>query len=1056
MKKLIYFLIFVLVSVNSIYAAYLTNVPQQLNQPNGTILNCFATGDEFFNWLHDANNYTIIQNDKGWYVFADLLNDELIPTKFIPNIDNPAALGLKPNLMYSEQKLMSMRSKFAIPRKPSLVNKKDEELQSVRNRGVLNNIAIFIRFADESGFTQQLPYFDTPYNAKNQVSVYDYYWNMSYNQLEIKTSFYPQPNGSVILSYQDSYPRTYYKKYNATTAPDGYKNDNERTVREMNLIRNAVEFVKAQIPADFDADIDDDNYIDNVAFIVTGGPEGWADLIWPHMWALYYYDVRINGARVWNFNFLMANWFDSSVLSHEMFHTLGAPDLYRYYTSGSPVGYWDIMSGNLNPPQHMSMFMKYFYGNWIDNLPEVNKSGWYELNPSSTKNSSVIKVQSRYNPDEYFVLEYRKDDGRYDKSLPSDGLLVWRINTKYDGNAGGPPDGVYVYRQDGTASSWGNIAQAPFAAEYGRTKMNDYSTNPKPFLTAGGNGGLNLSDVGTLGQTIKFRLNFPPKSPKLLAPADNNPAVSSSPFFEWEHAENADNYTFQLAEDANFTKNVYSESGILSNYVYLPIQLDFNKKYYWKVTANSNYEEPSATSVTWSINVTPMKPVISRVSAPALLCKDDEMVILVETEGQVMQYQWFRDGAEIKGATQPVLTNKNIDYLYSGEFYCRVTNFPGWDTVYSKIIPVYVVTETDFIQQPLNQTSIVGGNVNFSFKVHVNGEANDDYVSIRWFKNDSLLEDGPRVEGATTDLLSLVNLQEDDFGARFKVEVTGLCGMVIVSDEVTIEKLPNTQTVELSDQFCPDEEIIIPIIMNYFEYQNELSVEIITKPLNIGVQYVEKNGKTYIKFENNIIPELMTVIYKDKASEIEIGKLIHIIIIKSKPVFVIDLPKEITIYKNDMLTLQVSTDNSDLIEWYHNGELFGSLKDVTKYIINSANSDYEGEWQIKLNNECGETWSNICKVTILNTGGVSDVIDYINGINIYPNPVNDIMNITSKEVFDSIEIIDILGNSILKVNTNLVNNFAIDLNQAGLSTGTYFIRINGNNSSKTLRFNILK
>ncbi len=1049
-------MIFVLVSVNSIYAAYLTNVPQQLNQPNGTILNCFATGDEFFNWLHDANNYTIIQNDKGWYVFADLLNDELIPTKFIPNIDNPAALGLKPNLMYSEQKLMSMRSKFAIPRKPSLVNKKDEELQSVRNRGVLNNIAIFIRFADESGFTQQLPYFDTPYNAKNQVSVYDYYWNMSYNQLEIKTSFYPQPNGSVILSYQDSYPRTYYKKYNATTAPDGYKNDNERTVREMNLIRNAVEFVKAQIPADFDADIDDDNYIDNVAFIVTGGPEGWADLIWPHMWALYYYDVRINGARVWNFNFLMANWFDSSVLSHEMFHTLGAPDLYRYYTSGSPVGYWDIMSGNLNPPQHMSMFMKYFYGNWIDNLPEVNKSGWYELNPSSTKNSSVIKVQSRYNPDEYFVLEYRKDDGRYDKSLPSDGLLVWRINTKYDGNAGGPPDGVYVYRQDGTASSWGNIAQAPFAAEYGRTKMNDYSTNPKPFLTAGGNGGLNLSDVGTLGQTIKFRLNFPPKSPKLLAPADNNPAVSSSPFFEWEHAENADNYTFQLAEDANFTKNVYSESGILSNYVYLPIQLDFNKKYYWKVTANSNYEEPSATSVTWSINVTPMKPVISRVSAPALLCKDDEMVILVETEGQVMQYQWFRDGAEIKGATQPVLTNKNIDYLYSGEFYCRVTNFPGWDTVYSKIIPVYVVTETDFIQQPLNQTSIVGGNVNFSFKVHVNGEANDDYVSIRWFKNDSLLEDGPRVEGATTDLLSLVNLQEDDFGARFKVEVTGLCGMVIVSDEVTIEKLPNTQTVELSDQFCPDEEIIIPIIMNYFEYQNELSVEIITKPLNIGVQYVEKNGKTYIKFENNIIPELMTVIYKDKASEIEIGKLIHIIIIKSKPVFVIDLPKEITIYKNDMLTLQVSTDNSDLIEWYHNGELFGSLKDVTKYIINSANSDYEGEWQIKLNNECGETWSNICKVTILNTGGVSDVIDYINGINIYPNPVNDIMNITSKEVFDSIEIIDILGNSILKVNTNLVNNFAIDLNQAGLSTGTYFIRINGNNSSKTLRFNILK
>ena len=309
MKKFIYLLILFVISANLTFAAYLNDVPQSLKQPNGTTLNCFASGDEFFNWLHDSNNYTIIQNDKGWYVYADLINDELVPTKFIPGIDNPAANGLRPGLIYSESKLMSMRNKFAIPTRPSLVNKKKEELQSTRNRGVLNNIAIFIRFADESGFTQQLPYFDTPYNATGQVSVYDYYYTMSYNQLEIKTSFFPQPNGSLILSYQDNYPRTYYKKYNVTTAPDGYKNDTERRDREMLLLKKAVEFVRNQIPADFDADIDDDGYIDNVAFIVTGSPEGWADLIWPHMWALYLYDVRINGARVWNFNFLMANWF---------------------------------------------------------------------------------------------------------------------------------------------------------------------------------------------------------------------------------------------------------------------------------------------------------------------------------------------------------------------------------------------------------------------------------------------------------------------------------------------------------------------------------------------------------------------------------------------------------------------------------------------------------------------------------------------------------------------------------------------------------------------------
>jgi len=42
-------------------AAWLQNEPMVVSQPNGTEIHCFATGDEFYNWLHDADNYTIIQ-----------------------------------------------------------------------------------------------------------------------------------------------------------------------------------------------------------------------------------------------------------------------------------------------------------------------------------------------------------------------------------------------------------------------------------------------------------------------------------------------------------------------------------------------------------------------------------------------------------------------------------------------------------------------------------------------------------------------------------------------------------------------------------------------------------------------------------------------------------------------------------------------------------------------------------------------------------------------------------------------------------------------------------
>jgi len=159
-----------LISFSFANSAYLKDVPQKLNQPDGTELNCFATGDEFFNWLHDASGYTIIQNTtNGWYVYANLINDEMVPTNLIAGRDNPSSIGLRPWLIYSEQKLRSFRSKFSIPKQFQRIDKKSEKLQAASNKGVLNNVAIFIRFADETSFKQNKTYFNTPYNATGQI-----------------------------------------------------------------------------------------------------------------------------------------------------------------------------------------------------------------------------------------------------------------------------------------------------------------------------------------------------------------------------------------------------------------------------------------------------------------------------------------------------------------------------------------------------------------------------------------------------------------------------------------------------------------------------------------------------------------------------------------------------------------------------------------------------------------------------------------------------------------------------------------------------------------------
>jgi len=51
------------------FAAWIDYQPQTITQPDGTQIECFATGDEFYNWLHDENGFTIIQNHNDGYYY---------------------------------------------------------------------------------------------------------------------------------------------------------------------------------------------------------------------------------------------------------------------------------------------------------------------------------------------------------------------------------------------------------------------------------------------------------------------------------------------------------------------------------------------------------------------------------------------------------------------------------------------------------------------------------------------------------------------------------------------------------------------------------------------------------------------------------------------------------------------------------------------------------------------------------------------------------------------------------------------------------------------------
>lgn len=505
-------------------AAYLRNYPITLTLPNGFPIHCYVTGDEWNHRVHDANGYTIVRDPhSGFFVYAALLSGRVVPSAFRFGVADPRTLGLPKGLEPGPAVPKAVPT--AVPPRFKGSPRRPNEIRRAPLHGGFDNLVVFIRFSDEKDFEDSIAYYLSLFDleGEGQSSLAGYFREVSYGHLAIRTFFSPIPAGLRILSYKDSHPRSYYQPAGGGNS-DGYQDDWESAQREQELLARAVEAIEPQVPPELNLDGDGDGYVDNVCFVVKGDPDGWGDLLWPHMWSLYYASASIHDLRVSTYNFQLENsmkWNGVGVLCHEMFHSLGSPDLYHYAADGlSPVGPWDIMERDLNPPQHMGAYMKAKYGAWIASIPEITREGTYTLKPLTSATNNAYIVRTPLSSTEFFVLEYRRRTGIYESSLPGEGLLVYRINTLETGNAGGPPDEVYVYRPDGTLTRDGSVDDAPLSPSAGRTAFND-ATNPFDFLSDGRKAHISISQVGTPGETISFHVSFSPAlaltAPRLVA-----------------------------------------------------------------------------------------------------------------------------------------------------------------------------------------------------------------------------------------------------------------------------------------------------------------------------------------------------------------------------------------------------------------------------------------------------------------------------------------------------------------------------------------------------------
>jgi hypothetical protein len=121
-------------------------------------LNLFASGDEYANYLHDAQGYTIIQSPTdGYYYYAMLSGGEPVPSAHRVGSIDPASLGIPKRINIS---------KAAYDAKRAFMQAHQKRNHRAPNIGTVNNLNVFIRFADQTEFELPRSFYDARFNAE--------------------------------------------------------------------------------------------------------------------------------------------------------------------------------------------------------------------------------------------------------------------------------------------------------------------------------------------------------------------------------------------------------------------------------------------------------------------------------------------------------------------------------------------------------------------------------------------------------------------------------------------------------------------------------------------------------------------------------------------------------------------------------------------------------------------------------------------------------------------------------------------------------------------------
>ncbi len=403
------------------------------------------------------------------------------------------------------------------------------------------------------------------------------------------------------------------------------------------------------------------------------------------------------------------------------------------------------------------------------------------------------------------------------------------------------------------------------------------------------------------------------------------------------------------------------------------------------------------------------KPEIMFSWPSDIVCLGSQYQIKVEALGNNLKYQWYQDGVLIDGANEYILLFEKLEFHHSGIYSCEIWN-EHCEKINSPNISIYVISETQIIEQPQSTQYYVGKDVIFSLIAHQ--AAVDGYLipQFRWYR-DSVdtqatldnfkrlgldpnqyppkhpqeyfkqfyiyiqvpMIDNIKYEGTHSDRLKIKKVGPED-RVNYICKITGKCGTVN-SNYVTIGNNTHFKIIKLTGDFldCAGNDAKFKIKVEQY-YPGTITYRWFKtglKELNDNEKY--SGTKTDMLIVKNVQGDDNFAYYcLVTLQEFNIWERSEVFVIdaETKP-SIVDQTRYYEIldpssYYFGLLNLEIRLNNKGNCQftWYKDGKfLFKETKSGTsKYKI--TNPAYygvpndAGKYIVHIKNHCGETWSD--------------------------------------------------------------------------------------------------